>query len=155
MLRLSTSSGGGGKACQKHEAIQPMLMQGSALHAMLACGLMGPLQPVEPTAVAAPRAAGVPLPQQLAVLEYRMDGTVATNDDPPAVLGRMPPAFVQQMGAKLRPGRLLRFCIGPGGVYFADGQPVGGGAGRAQALLPRCTALAVGSQAAFCNRCFQ
>lgn len=54
-----------------------------------------------------------------------MDGTVAAADDPPAVLGRMPPAFVQQMGPRLRPGRLLRFRIGPGGIYFQDGQPVG------------------------------
>lgn len=42
--------------------------------------------------------AGVPLAQQQAVLEYRMDRTVATQDDPPVVLGRMPDAFVQQLG---------------------------------------------------------
>lgn len=42
--------------------------------------------------------AGVPLAQQQVVLEYRMDRTVATADDPPVVLGRMPDAFVQQLG---------------------------------------------------------
>jgi hypothetical protein len=36
------------------------------------------------------------------VLEYRMDRTVATADDPPVVLGTMPASFVEQMGAKLR-----------------------------------------------------
>lgn len=44
------------------------------------------------------RHAGVPLAQQQVVLEYRMDRTVATADDPPVVLGRMPDAFVQQLG---------------------------------------------------------
>ncbi len=68
--------------------------------------------------------AGVPLAQQVAVLEYRMDGTVATADDPPAVLGRMPPAFIAQMGPRLRAGRLLRFRIGPAGIFFKDGMPV-------------------------------
>ena len=89
-----------------------------------------PSSPAPPATLRRPAvlrcAAGVPLPQQLAVLEYRMDGTVATHDDPPAVLGRMPPSFVEQMGGRLRPGRLLRFRIGPGGVYFAGGQPVRG-----------------------------
>lgn len=36
------------------------------------------------------------------VLEYRMDRTVATADEPPVVLGTMPAAFVERMGAKLR-----------------------------------------------------
>ncbi|KAI7835612.1 hypothetical protein COHA_010489 [Chlorella ohadii] len=70
-------------------------------------------------------AAGVPLAQQQVVLEYRMDRTVATADDPPVVLGRMPDAFVQQLGDKLRPGKLLKFAIGPAGISFQDGQPVG------------------------------
>ncbi|PSC69269.1 snurportin-1 [Micractinium conductrix] len=70
-------------------------------------------------------AAGVPLAQQQAVLEFRMDATVATADDMPVVLGRMPPAFVAQLGDKLRPGKLLKFNIGPGGIVFQDGQPVG------------------------------
>ena len=57
------------------------------------------------------------------VLEYRMDRTVATHDEPPVALGRMPPAFVAACPL-LRPGRLLRFAIGPGGIQFHDGQPV-------------------------------
>eukprot|EP00887_Chlorella_sp_A99_P000428 scaffold17.g428.t1 len=61
----------------------------------------------------------------LATLEYRMDRTVATHDDAPVVLGRMPEAFVASAGGRLRPGRLLRFAIGPGGFQFRDGQPVG------------------------------
>ena len=40
----------------------------------------------------------MPLAQQQAVLEFRMDATVATADDMPVVLGRMPPAFVAQLG---------------------------------------------------------
>jgi snurportin-1 len=38
------------------------------------------------------------MPQQQLVLEYRMDRTVATQDEPPAVLGRMPASFVAQLG---------------------------------------------------------
>lgn len=38
---------------------------------------------------------------QTVILEYRMDRTVATADDPPDVLGKMPDAFVAQMGDKL------------------------------------------------------
>jgi snurportin-1 len=69
---------------------------------------------------------GQPQPQQLVTLSYRMDATVATSDDPPVVLGRMPPAFVQQLGPRLRPGAMLRFALGDGGVAFdADGKPVG------------------------------
>jgi hypothetical protein len=89
---------------------------------------------------ALPVPAGVPLPHQVAVLEYRMDGTVATHDDPPAPLGRMPPAFIAQLGPRLRAGRLLRFRIGPGGVYFQDGAPVGGWVGRG-ALFRRRDAM--------------
>lgn len=43
-------------------------------------------------------AAGVPLAQQQVVLEFRMDSTVATHDDAPVVLGRMPESFVRQLG---------------------------------------------------------
>lgn len=43
-------------------------------------------------------AAGVPLAQQQIVLEFRMDCTVATHDDSPVVLGRMPDSFVRQLG---------------------------------------------------------
>lgn len=69
--------------------------------------------------------AGVPLAQQQIVLEFRMDCTVATHDDSPVVLGRMPDSFVRQLGDKLRPGKLLKFVVGPGGISFQDGQPVG------------------------------
>ncbi|KAL4439876.1 hypothetical protein ABPG75_002877 [Micractinium tetrahymenae] len=69
--------------------------------------------------------AGAPLAQQQIVLEFRMDSTVATHDDAPVVLGRMPESFVRQLGDKLRPGKLLKFVIGPGGITFQDGQPTG------------------------------
>jgi snurportin-1 len=67
----------------------------------------------------------VPAAQQV-VLAYRGDGTVATADDPPVALGRMPPEWVAAMGPKLlRPGRLLRFGLGPGGLRFEGGSPAG------------------------------
>jgi snurportin-1 len=67
----------------------------------------------------------VPQRQQV-VLRYRADATVATADDPPVALGRLPPDFVARMGAKLlRPGRLLRFSVGEGGVAFEGGRPAG------------------------------
>lgn len=70
-------------------------------------------------------AQGAVLPQQTLVLQYQMDCTVATGDDPPVTLGTMPAAFAQlARSARLRPGRLLRFGLGPGGVHFHDGQPV-------------------------------
>jgi len=70
-------------------------------------------------------AQGVALQQQQVVLEYRMDGTVATADDPPVVLGQLPSSFIQQMSQHLRPGRLLKFDIGEAGIYFHEGQPYG------------------------------
>ncbi|KAL3143993.1 hypothetical protein ABBQ32_003801 [Trebouxia sp. C0010 RCD-2024] len=68
---------------------------------------------------------GVVPENQGITLEYRMDQTVATADTPPVVLGRMPAPFVQSMGPALRPGKLLRFEIGPGGIQMHDGQPLG------------------------------
>jgi len=65
------------------------------------------------------------LPHQAVVLEYRMDHTVATSDDPPIVLGKLPESFVSQMGKKLKVGMPLRFSIRDGGIQFVDGQPVG------------------------------
>ena len=62
---------------------------------------------------------------QLVVLEYRMDRTVATEDDPPVVLGSMPEAAVLQLGSKLRAGKLLRFSIREEGVSLLEGRPVG------------------------------
>ena len=65
-------------------------------------------------------------PAQLVVLAYRADATVATADEPPVTLGRMPPDWVAAMGPKLlRPGRLLRFSLGVGGLRFEGGQPAG------------------------------
>ena len=70
-------------------------------------------------------AAGQVPPRQQVTLEYRMDHTVATQDDPPVVLGRIPPAAVQQVQG-LTPGALVRFSIGEQGVSFT---PEGGVAG--------------------------
>ena len=53
---------------------------------------------------------------QAVVLEYRMDRTVATADDPPVVLARMPADFVDRMGPRLKPGKLLRFAIEEAGI---------------------------------------
>ena len=66
----------------------------------------------------------MPLAQQHLVLEYRMDRTVATADEVPVVLGRMPESFVAQMGGRLRAGKLLRFRLGVAGIYWRDSQPV-------------------------------
>lgn len=64
--------------------------------------------------------------QQEVVLTYRMDGTVATDDDPPVVLGLLPDNFRAGSAHKLEPGKLIRFAIGPGGIQFApDGVPAG------------------------------
>jgi len=38
---------------------------------------------------------------------------------------RLPASFVESMGRKLVPGRLLRFGVGPAGVMLAEGRPVG------------------------------
>ena len=55
-------------------------------------------QCMEPLSPVPPFVAGVPLAQQQVVLEFRMDRTVATQDEAPVVLGRMPESFVQQLG---------------------------------------------------------
>ncbi|KAI8470226.1 MAG: hypothetical protein J3K34DRAFT_521574 [Monoraphidium minutum] len=67
------------------------------------------------------------VPERTAVvLRYRGDGSVATDDAPPVALGQLPPDFISHMGPKLlRPGRLLRFSVGPGGVAFDGGRPAG------------------------------
>lgn len=70
-------------------------------------------------------AAGAVQQYQQVTLEYRMDRTVATCDNPPFVLGQLPAGFVQQMDGKLKPGRLLRFSIREGGIQFHEGRPVG------------------------------
>eukprot|EP00882_Tetradesmus_deserticola_P007875 GHRQ01008289.1.p1 GENE.GHRQ01008289.1~~GHRQ01008289.1.p1 ORF type:complete len:253 (+),score=91.54 GHRQ01008289.1:440-1198(+) len=72
---------------------------------------------------------GVVPEHQQVVLQYQGPPTdgVATTDEPPVVLGRLPQEFVQQMGPKLlRPERLLRFSIRSGGLLFnVDGSPAG------------------------------
>lgn len=40
-----------------------------------------------------------------------MDRTVATEDEPPVVLGQLPAEFAQAMGPRLTPGALVRFSI--------------------------------------------
>jgi len=69
---------------------------------------------------------GIVPPHQQVVLTYRADATVATADEPPVVLGRMPQDWVARMGPKLlRPGRLLRFSLQMGGLRFEGGRPAG------------------------------
>ncbi|KAG2487114.1 hypothetical protein HYH03_014227 [Edaphochlamys debaryana] len=70
-------------------------------------------------------AKGAPLEHQIAVLTYRADRTVATEDSPPVVLGRMPEAWVGAMGPRLQAGDLLRFSILEGGIHFHEGRPSG------------------------------
>ena len=47
-------------------------------------------------------ASGVVPPHQMLILQYQDNGTVATSDNPPHALGRMPDVFVHRMGASLR-----------------------------------------------------
>ncbi|KAF8073242.1 hypothetical protein HT031_000903 [Scenedesmus sp. PABB004] len=75
-------------------------------------------------------AAGVVPEFQQVVLAYQgpPGAGVATADDPPVVLGRLPADFAARMGAKqlLRAGRLLRFSVRHGGVSLhPDGSPAG------------------------------
>ncbi|KAK9832305.1 hypothetical protein WJX74_005806 [Apatococcus lobatus] len=69
-------------------------------------------------------AKGVIPEHQQVVLEFRMDHTVATGDDPPQVVGKLPSSFVERLGPSLRPGSLLRFSIREGGIILAEGQIV-------------------------------
>eukprot|EP00198_Chlamydomonas_reinhardtii_P012130 XP_001701467.1 predicted protein [Chlamydomonas reinhardtii] len=70
---------------------------------------------------------GLPLEHQQVILAYRADRTVATEDDPPVVLGKLPEAFATTAGERLglKPGRLLRFSIKQGGITFHEGRPCG------------------------------
>lgn len=72
-------------------------------------------------------AEGVPLPTQIVTLRYQGPETrcVSTADDPPVVLGILPDCFVRDLGDKLIKGRLLRFSIGEGGIYYESGFPIG------------------------------
>ena len=74
---------------------------------------------------------GVPLEKQQLTLQLLMDSTVATGDEPPVVLGQLPPGFIDQIASagpssvKLTAGRLLRFSLGQGGIQFHDSRPYG------------------------------
>jgi snurportin-1 len=72
-------------------------------------------------------AGGTPLPIQMVTLRYEGPETrnVSTSDDPPVVLGVLPDRFVHDLGDKLVKGRLLRFSIGEGGIYYESGCPIG------------------------------
>lgn len=70
---------------------------------------------------------GVISKHQQVVLEFRMDQTVATGDDPPQVVGKLPLSFVEHLGPSLRyqnnlPVILLCFDVAPPmiGVSPAD-----------------------------------
>ena len=57
---------------------------------------------------------------------------------------RLPSEFVSSMSKVLRPGRLLRFSIRPGGLLFSptDGRPVGaGGCGSGVSCLRKAAVL--------------
>lgn len=45
---------------------------------------------------------GVIPKHQHVVLEFRMDQTIATGDDPPQVVGKLPVSFVEHLGPNLR-----------------------------------------------------
>ncbi len=67
-------------------------------------------------------AKGVVHPEQQIVLQY-VDAPhrgVCTGDEPGIPLGMMPEQFVEKVGAKLKPGRLLKFILGAGGVQFSS-----------------------------------
>jgi hypothetical protein len=82
-------------------------------------------------------ARGVVPEHQQVTLALQLDGGVATQDEPPVVLGRMPTQFLARQqqpgggggggggGARLGPGRLLRFTIRGGGITLHEGRPAG------------------------------
>ena len=75
-------------------------------------------------------AAGAALAAQAVVLEYRMDRSVATADEAPVVLGRMPEAFVAQLG-----------CVGVGrgaGGHWGLPSPCGLRVAATPPLPSRC-----------------
>ncbi len=57
---------------------------------------------------------------QLVVLEYRMDCTLATGDEPPLVLAKLPTTFAEQHSSILRPGKLLRFAVEAEGIQVGS-----------------------------------
>ncbi|CAN6464783.1 unnamed protein product [Victoria cruziana] len=62
---------------------------------------------------------GVVPPLQQVVLELLEDGSAATSDDPPVVLGKLDLEAIRK--DNLHHGNLLRFAIGDGGVDVTDG----------------------------------
>ncbi|CAI5497731.1 unnamed protein product [Closterium sp. Naga37s-1] len=63
--------------------------------------------------------------QQQVVLLLAADGSLVTSDDPPVVFGSLPPHTLNDPSLHLRPNKLLRFAIGPGGLHLEEGR-VGG-----------------------------
>jgi snurportin-1 len=78
-------------------------------------------------------ARGVVPEHQQVTLVLQLDGGVATHDEAPLVLGRMPAQFMAGGGGGGRPGggarvpagRLLRFTIRADGITFHEGRPAG------------------------------
>ena len=68
---------------------------------------------------------GRPLEQQQLTLQLLMDGTVATSDEPPVVLGQLPASFLEKIATGIKAGRLLRFSLGQGGITFHESRPCG------------------------------
>jgi hypothetical protein len=61
------------------------------------------------------------------VLAFQQDGTLVTGDHPePVALGKLPEDVVRKFGAKMKPGLLLRFCVGPQGFYLEDNGALAG-----------------------------
>ncbi|XP_078434038.1 snurportin-1 protein [Wolffia australiana] len=59
--------------------------------------------------------------RQLVVLELQEDGKVTSSDDPPVVFSCLNKDFIQQQ-SNLRPGSLIRFAIGDGGLKLCEGR---------------------------------
>lgn len=71
-------------------------------------------------------AKGTPLEQQRVILQYRAaDRALVTGDELPVVLATMPEGHALLNEDSLRDGQLTRFTLGPEGVTFIDGHPIG------------------------------
>jgi snurportin-1 len=68
---------------------------------------------------------GKALEQQQLKLQLLMDGTVATSDEPPVILGQLPASFLEKAPSGTKAGKLLRFSLGKGGIQFHDSRPYG------------------------------
>jgi len=71
-------------------------------------------------------AKGVVHPEQHVVLQYvnLPRRGVCTGDEPAIPLGIMPEQFIEKVGTKLKPGRLLKFILGEGGIEFSSSSNV-------------------------------